>query len=111
MICKEKRKPEMFLNVKKVTIWKQPKRWKSEKVKGYFLDEGWRNKGESLYVFPSPATYFNLPYPILPTPVKVKRWKSERVFLDEGWKNKDESLYVFPSPATYFNLLYPTLPT
>ena len=32
------------------------------KVKGYFLDEGGRNKDESLYVFPSPATYFNLLY-------------------------------------------------
>ena len=26
------------------------------KVKGYFLEEGGRNKDESLYVFPSPAT-------------------------------------------------------
>ena len=73
VICNEKRKQEVFSNVKKVTIWKQPKRWKSEKVKGYFLDEGGRNKDESLYVSPSPATYFNLPYPTLPTPVKVKR--------------------------------------
>ena len=46
------------------------------KVKGYFLDEGGRNKDESWYVFSSPATYFNLPYP---TQVKVKRWKSERM--------------------------------
>ena len=68
----------MFLKVKKVTIWKQPKRWKSKKVKGYFLDEGGKNKDESLYVFPSSVTYFNLPYPTLPTQVKVKkvkRWK------------------------------------
>ena len=36
-------------------------------VKGCFLDEGGRNKDESLYVFPSPATYFNLLYPTLPT--------------------------------------------
>ena len=43
------------------------------KVKGYFLDEGGRNKDESLYVFPSPATYFNLLYPTLPTQVKVKK--------------------------------------
>ena len=42
-------------------------------VKGYFLDEGGRNKDESLYVFPSSATYFNLPYPTLPTQIKVKR--------------------------------------
>ena len=42
-------------------------------VKGCFLDEGGRNKDESLYVFPSPATYFNLLYPTLPTQVKVKR--------------------------------------
>gem|GEM_PF-1397624 len=42
------------------------------KVKGYFLDEGGRNKDESLYVFPSLATYFNLLYPTLPTPIKVK---------------------------------------
>ena len=42
-------------------------------MKGYFLDEGGRNKDESLYVFPSSTTYFNLPYPTLPTPVKVKR--------------------------------------
>ena len=81
------------------------------KVKGYFLDEGGRNKDESLHVFSSPATYFNLLYPTLPTQVKVKRWKSERVFLDEGWKNKDESWCAFLSPATYFYLLCPTLPT
>ena len=43
------------------------------KVRRYFLDEGGRNKDESLYVFPSPATYFNLLYPTLPTQVKVKR--------------------------------------
>ena len=43
------------------------------KVKGSFVDEGGRNKDESLYVFPSPATYFNLLYPTLPTQVKVKR--------------------------------------
>jgi len=42
-------------------------------VNGYFLDEDGRKKDESLYVFPSSATYFNLPYPTLPTPVKVKR--------------------------------------
>ena len=42
-------------------------------MKGYFLDERGKNKDESLYVSPSPATYFNLPYPTLPTPVKVKR--------------------------------------
>ena len=42
-------------------------------MKGYFLDEGGRNKDESLYASPSPATYFNLPYPTLPTQVKVKR--------------------------------------
>ena len=41
--------------------------------------KGGRNKDESLYVFPSPATYFNLLYPTLPTQVKVKRWKSERM--------------------------------
>ena len=48
-------------------------------MKGYFLDEGGRNKDESLYVSPSPTTYFNLPYPTLPTQVKVKRSKDERV--------------------------------
>ena len=53
--------------------------YKGEKVKGYFLDEGGRNKDESLYVSLSPATYFNLPYPTLPTQVKVKRSKGERV--------------------------------
>ena len=42
-------------------------------MKGYFLDERGRNKDESLYVFPSPATYFSLLYPTLPTQVKVKR--------------------------------------
>ena len=42
-------------------------------MKKYFLDEGGRNKDESLYVFPSHATYFNLPYPTLPTQIKVKR--------------------------------------
>jgi len=46
-------------------------------VKGYFLDEGGRNKDESLYVFPSPATYFNLLYPTLPTQIKVE--KGEKV--------------------------------
>ena len=45
------------------------------KVKGFFLDEGGRNKDESLYVYPFPATYFNLPYPTLPTQVKVKSEK------------------------------------
>ena len=49
------------------------------KVKGYFVYEGGRNKDESLYVFPSPATYFNLLYLTLPTQVKVKRGKSERM--------------------------------
>ena len=44
-----------------------------DKGEGYFLDEGGRNKDESLYVFPSPATYFNLLYPTLPTQVKVKK--------------------------------------
>ena len=43
------------------------------KVKGFFLDEGGRNKDESLYVYPFLATYFNLLYPTLPTQVKVKR--------------------------------------
>ena len=38
-------------------------------MKGYFLDEGGRNKDESLYAFPSPVTYFNLLYPTLPTQV------------------------------------------
>ena len=42
-------------------------------MKGYFLDEGGRNNDESLYVSLSSVTYFNLPYPTLPTPVKVKR--------------------------------------
>ena len=46
-------------------------------MKGYFLDEGGRNKDESLCVSPSHATYFNLPYPTLPTQVKVKRLKGE----------------------------------
>ena len=46
-------------------------------MKGYFLDEGGRNKDESLYASSSPATYFNLPYPTLPTQVKVKRLKGE----------------------------------
>jgi len=46
-------------------------------MKGYFLDEGGRNKDESLYVSPSSATYFNQPYPTLPTQVKVKRLKGE----------------------------------
>ena len=47
--------------------------------KGERVFPGWRNKDESLYVFLSPATYFNLLYPTLPTQVKVKRWKSERM--------------------------------
>ena len=42
-------------------------------MKGYFLDEGGRYKDESLYVFRSSASYFNLPCPTLPTQVKVKR--------------------------------------
>ena len=37
-------------------------------MKGYFLDEGGRKKDESLYVFPSPATYFNLPTGIISYP-------------------------------------------
>ena len=46
-------------------------------MKGYFLDEGGRNKDKSLYVSQSSATYFNQPYPTLPTQVKVKRLKCE----------------------------------
>ena len=55
------------------------KGWKGERV---FLEEGWRNKDESLYVFLSPATYFYLLCPTLPTlskSEKVKRWKSEKM--------------------------------
>ena len=62
-------------------------------MKGYFLDEGGRNKDESLCVSPSPTTYFNLPYPTLPTQVKVKGWKGERlkrwkVEKVKGWKGE-----------------------
>ena len=46
-------------------------------MKGYFLDEGGKNKDESLYVSPSSATYFNQPCPTLLTQVKVKRLKGE----------------------------------
>ena len=44
-------------------------------VKGYFLDEGGRNKDESLYVFLSPATYFYLLCPTLPTLSKSEKVK------------------------------------
>ena len=45
-------------------------------MKGCFLDEGGRNKDESLYVFLCLATYFNLLYPTLPNQIK---WKGEKV--------------------------------
>ena len=50
---------------------------KEERIKneGLFLDEGGKNTDESLYVFPSPATYFHLLYPTLPTPSKSEKVK------------------------------------
>ena len=49
--------------------------WKMKDERWRMKDEGWKMKDESWYVFPPPATYFNLPYPTLPTQVKVKGWK------------------------------------
>ena len=61
-------------------------------MKGYYLDHGGKHKDESLYVSPSSATYFNQPYPTLPTQVKVKRLKGEG-WKGEGWKGEKVKRY------------------